>query len=99
MWQHVGEIHIHLQDASGPWRGAGGSWQRVAVAPGGPRAVPGTPDVLKPPTERRAASAPDPHHLLPQKNFTFVKKEACTNLRSPEGENYCMSNNKHLNST
>lgn len=39
------------------------------------------------------------HHTCPQKNFTYVMKEAFTNLQSPEGENYCMSNNKHLNST
>jgi len=36
---------------------------------------------------------------LPQKNFVDVMKEAFANLWSPEGENYCMSNNKHLNST
>lgn len=36
---------------------------------------------------------------LPQKNLTCVMEEVFTNLQSPEGENYCMSNNKHLNST
>lgn len=55
--------------------------------------------VRSPPTEPCLASPWPRSSPLPQKNLTCVMEEVFTNLQSPEGENYCMSNNKHLNST